>query len=663
MFHSNSKLNLVLPCLFAGMTFAQVGLASAVYAETNRLANSPPSAVFSDEPSTLALAVQPSKDVSWAVHARMVDGSIFNPETGASDRVRLRAFQGDSTDTSVPFLAPTVRIKPGNTFRLTIVNELPEDDPSCVGVPADVNVPHCFNSTNMHTHGLWISPSGNSDNVLLKIDPGSRFTYEYNIPSEHPAGTFWYHPHLHGSTALQVSSGMAGALVIQGSRLPSVDRTGDIDTLLVSQDGTQFKERVVLLQQVQYACRDANGAIKTDGTGAWICDPSDVGSIEAYDQFGPSSWKSSGRFTTINGLVLPEFRDAVAGEPERWRIIHAGVRDSVNLRFQKLVSSADDIPTIPATRDAQALAAFVDNVCQPEQLTQFSIATDGLTRPNIRKQPQSILHPGYREDLVMMFPEPGVYCVVDGDAPGNETVSTEGKSRKLLGFVRVQPGSSPVSEPESFLKNVLISSARANMPSGIADAIVADLNDGLRLTKFVPHATLQNADVDGVRTVGFNIALSPRLEFQIGEFDAAGNLTNAKPFDPNIVDRKLPLGAIEEWQIRSFFFGHPFHIHVNPFQIIEILDENGVDVSNHDPGNTSIYAGLKGVWKDTIFAANTSPSGRGDPYRIRVRTHYQRYIGQFVLHCHILDHEDQGMMQLVEIGLPDGEGEILNSHH
>ena len=60
------------------------------------------------------------------------------------------------------------------------------------------------------------------------------------------------------------------------------------------------------------------------------------------------------------------------------------------------------------------------------------------------------------------------------------------------------------------------------------------------------------------------------------------------------------------------------------------------------------YANLKGVWKDTLFVRQG--------YTAFVRTRYQRYIGDFVLHCHILDHEDQGMMQNVRIALPDGSG-------
>lgn len=49
---------------------------------------------------------------------------------------------------------------------------------------------------------------------------------------------------------------------------------------------------------------------------------------------------------------------------------------------------------------------------------------------------------------------------------------------------------------------------------------------------------------------------------------------------------------------------------------------------------------------------------------IDTRTRYQRYIGEYVLHCHILDHEDRGMMQNVKIVLPDSNGApLLGGHH
>ena len=43
-------------------------------------------------------------------------------------------------------------------------------------------------------------------------------------------------------------------------------------------------------------------------------------------------------------------------------------------------------------------------------------------------------------------------------------------------------------------------------------------------------------------------------------------------------------------------------------------------------------------------------------HKIEIATRYQRYIGEYVLHCHILEHEDQGMMQNVKVVLPDGKG-------
>ncbi len=100
----------------------------------------------------------------------------------------------------IPYVSPTISILPGETIRITLNNRLPSD-PSCIKETKQVNVPHCFNGTNLHTHGLWVNPSGNGDNVLISVNPGVSFQYEYKVPTDHPAGTFWYHTHRHGSTA------------------------------------------------------------------------------------------------------------------------------------------------------------------------------------------------------------------------------------------------------------------------------------------------------------------------------------------------------------------------------------------------------------------------------------------------------------------------------
>jgi FtsP/CotA-like multicopper oxidase with cupredoxin domain len=139
--------------------------------------------------------------------------TIYDPTNDRNQTANLRSYV-DATKpraADAPYVAPLINATPGDLVRITLPNQL-DLDPGCTATNTIPDVPYCFNGTNLHCHGLWVSPTGNSDNVLLSINPGVSFHYEYNIPADRPAKMFWYHPHRHGSTALQVSSGMAGAL-------------------------------------------------------------------------------------------------------------------------------------------------------------------------------------------------------------------------------------------------------------------------------------------------------------------------------------------------------------------------------------------------------------------------------------------------------------------
>ncbi|NEQ62957.1 MAG: multicopper oxidase domain-containing protein [Moorea sp. SIO4A1] len=207
-------------------------------------------------PPTLKAALTQGRLRRFNFKIKYTTNKLYNPATMAEDQVRLRSYFGTDTDPNRPYVAPTIEANPGDTIVVNLNNKLPSE-PSCIEPPDNVNEPHCFNDTNLHTHGFWVSPKGNSDNVLTKIKPGDPiFQYEYNLPPEHPAGTFWYHPHVHGSTALQVSSGMAGALIVRGDRLPTLLHNGDIDTLLEKPKGTQMPENILVFQQIPYYCYD-----------------------------------------------------------------------------------------------------------------------------------------------------------------------------------------------------------------------------------------------------------------------------------------------------------------------------------------------------------------------------------------------------------------------
>jgi suppressor of ftsI len=83
---------------------------------------------------------------------------------------------------------PTLHVKPGERMAVYYVNNL--DQP-----------------TDIHFHGLHVSPLGSSDNIFRVIGPGETAKYVLDIPIDHARGTFWYHSHLHGLATDQVGGG------------------------------------------------------------------------------------------------------------------------------------------------------------------------------------------------------------------------------------------------------------------------------------------------------------------------------------------------------------------------------------------------------------------------------------------------------------------------
>ncbi len=123
---------------------------------------------------------------------------------------------------------------------------------------------------------------------------------------------------------------------------------------------------------------------------------------------------------------------------------------------------------------------------------------------------------------------------------------------------------------------------------------------------------------------------------------------DGKSFDMQTA-RELKLGDVDEWTIQSKndvgFVTHPFHIHVNPFEVTSIVAPvmDGSKQKVDGNGKPVFQELLKDgpVWRDTVKI----PGGGW----VKMRTKYERFTGTFVQHCHILDHEDQGMMQLIDI--------------
>jgi FtsP/CotA-like multicopper oxidase with cupredoxin domain len=127
--------------------------------------------------------------------------------------------------------APTLRLNPGDTLNLEVLNRIAADGNKDSGSSAmkmvmpSSNDKVCgdggamtLNSTNVHFHGLNIPPVCHQDDVIdTLIQPGSPgFKFNIQIPTTEPPGLYWYHPHVHGFTEFQVNGGAAGAIVVEG---------------------------------------------------------------------------------------------------------------------------------------------------------------------------------------------------------------------------------------------------------------------------------------------------------------------------------------------------------------------------------------------------------------------------------------------------------------
>ena len=497
--------------------------------------------------------------------------------------VELRAYNGK-------LVGPTIRVHPGGKIHLKFINNLPPEDAEesshvsepqydqhneheCEYVEEAIikNEPHNFNTTNFHTHGLHVDPTGCSDNALRVMrprqndgDPAPEYEIIVDIPKDHTSGTFWYHAHLHGSTALQVSSGMAGALIVEPDSPKPADniKPEDIHTLEDIPAIAKAKEKIFMLQQIAY---------------------DDKGKIEDYGLIGKNP------HPTINGQLVPVITMR-PGEVQRWRFIHAGVAESINLEVRNRTQSRE--------------------INLNEQIPLHEIAVDGIPLGKLDSwENEAIeLEPGYRTDVLLKAP------IVSS----NETTQTY----DLIDKPTTDKDSEKEPEKGHTLAKVIVKGTQNNMelPTDVqlAAARKADAPEDIDKGKIVGNP---QKVVYGVLKADPNCT---------GDQCAVNFTVNNEPFDPRH-KRTLHLGDVERWDLsvdpKSEYklFKHPFHIHVNPFQYVRKAPD-GEDET---------------IWRDTLMVTKDQP--------YTVFTKYEDFEGKFVQHCHILDHEDQGMMELLEI--------------
>src|SRR5208282_2819208 len=197
--------------------------------------------------------------------------------------------------------APTLRLSPGDQLKITYINDLPANPKeSCAITP-------CVDMTNLHFHGLTVSPDPPQDDVLsMMAMPGQALHYIVQIPKDHPPGLYWYHTHPRGESHRQVLDGMSGALVIEGMESYFPPLAGLPERVLVVRgrsivndpEAATLKRRVELGSDI---CRSVSGT------------PDEI--------------------MTINGAVRPEI-DIAPRQRQFWRLVNASADRYVDLQLE-----------------------------------------------------------------------------------------------------------------------------------------------------------------------------------------------------------------------------------------------------------------------------------------------------------------------------------------
>lgn len=449
--------------------------------------------------------------------------------------------------------------------------------------------PYCFQIPEYKAGG-WPAP------------PGS------GVKMGQAPGTHWYHAHKHGSTALNVSNGMTGAFIIEG-------RYDD----------------------------DLNAFYGTPQTPLWTR----TQPVLVINQLGvtPNLARGTGgggQRLSVNGRFQPRLTMR-PGEVQLWRIVNTSSQNSAFFFGP---------PKLDPTKSADPKTDF-----EWRQLAQ-----DGAQFADInykKSQDRAIMvAPGNRIDLLVKAP-------------------TNPKSDPYDIMADPVTSKSTVALPGVALMSVLVSGTPPENP---------------HQTQFIPKAPafppfLADITDDEVR-------YSPRRTFVFdskAQGSAHQHTINGDQFNENNFGVTVFLNTVEEWKIMNTTvtppgaIDHPFHIHINPFQIVEVFDPNQKVPDPDNPGQLipkyitdkpttparekvqcQLNLSDPDTWKDChntkqqnmiwwdvfpIPAAGTF-NGVNVPGFFRMRSRFVDYPGLWVIHCHILAHEDRGMMTIVQVAPP-----------
>lgn len=414
--------------------------------------------------------------------------------------------------------APTIKVARGDHLRIDLTNSLTMLGTNILGHNRDI--------TNLHTHGLHVSPREPADDMMTMLMSGDVWEYDYGNLNQEPSSISFYHPHIHGSVAEQYWGGMAGV----------IDVADDVSVPEIAAL-SQFETHILVLKDITL-----NGS-----------EP------EPYTSRMDYMHGKEGDTIMVNGLVNPVL-DIRPGQVQRWRILNAS-----NARFYKL---------------------------SLEGHTLYVIGTEGglLDRPYAMSS--LLLSPGERVDILIK-------------------ASLNKNYYRLLSL--------PYSRMGSMGGQQVTLMTIHDHWSQTSDSIPLTINPNAARSNEMPMKTEQ-LYLSMMQGRGYINGIS-------FEMLSDGTMESAEIHSM--------LGTFEVWEIfNQSGMDHPFHQHVNPCQVLS--------VNGGDAGYASFYTQAP-AWKDVVLIPKMGSA--------RILVPVMDYDGMGMFHCHIVEHEDIGMMGVWHIGM------------
>jgi FtsP/CotA-like multicopper oxidase with cupredoxin domain len=584
-------------------------------------------------------------------------------------------------DNALPSLRPKLwRTQPGKTLAFELKNKLPctpSDEP---GNPNRMR----RDQTNVHLHGLVVPPNARTggasgtygDNSMLVVDSinkgcltstapmtmgahphetGGTAAYRIKLPADHPYGLSWYHPHVHEVAGFQVGSGMSGLISIgnvwsYAYAKYSSENVGAAEERLYTGAGAQpstsrksteqalrqrTQELYLMLKDLQVVQTQPSPLRYRYNTefSVDLCGGADAPKAVCSSASGDSKW-----LFMVNGQVFPAIT-IHKGDRHVWRMANVGATVSYKLRLKVTAPAASAGTIIPMqvlVSDGVAFEQLKSNANWQQSVTMMPSA-----RAEVHIDPMHIcrvLAGRPLDDRAACTLPQDVEAVLEtnGIETGADKWPNAGLAQvKIKAFATYEAASDPGPMGVSTVRD----------PAASASAVVADstppcANPSTILPTQYRLIGVKNETRGATEFFGMATQAAP------GQLNATGKPQDTtlppsayKSFDAGRVD--LCIGANiqqkygEKWVIKNDAQEiHNFHVHQAKFKVLDFYPTKDLLVPMRTGPN---------VFHDNF------PINPGQWVMVEVTFDHKEQVGRYMYHCHILEHEDKGMMSVIQV--------------